>query len=157
MVFASLLISGGAIPASLYNAGRGVGLNVPVIFMHALLSSGSTVLAWHDLPQTGRSIRQWSSSTSTTDQLVIDESPPAKILNVSAFKDPEEWSDHASVHSADWSDAVWSENEDDCSGSSSFSRVFQNTRPAIGMTPCSLELNQILDDLYTMTTTQSAN
>ena len=49
----SLRICGGAMPANLYSAGRGVGLSAPVIALHALLSSGSTIFAWHDLDQTG--------------------------------------------------------------------------------------------------------
>lgn len=52
LVLALLLIYGGAMPASLCYAGKGVGLNIPVIFLHALLSFVLTVLAWHDLPQT---------------------------------------------------------------------------------------------------------
>ena len=44
---------GGGMPDSLYNAGKGVDFMVPVINRHALLSSGSTMCAWHDLAHTG--------------------------------------------------------------------------------------------------------
>ena len=50
---ASRRMSGGAILASLYKAGRGVAFSVPVIIRHALLSSGSTFFAWHDLSNIG--------------------------------------------------------------------------------------------------------
>ena len=41
----SLRMCGGAIPANLYTVVSGVGLSVPVIVLHALLSSRSTFLA----------------------------------------------------------------------------------------------------------------
>ena len=37
----------GAMPASLYTASNRIEPNVPVILWHILLSSVSTVLAWH--------------------------------------------------------------------------------------------------------------
>ena len=40
-------------PASLYTAGKGVGLRLPVMIRQALLSSASTLFAWHDFDQTG--------------------------------------------------------------------------------------------------------
>ena len=42
---ASRRMLGGAMLASLYKAGRGVALKVPVINQHALLSSASTFVA----------------------------------------------------------------------------------------------------------------
>ena len=44
---ASRRMLGGAMLASLYTAGRGVALRVPVINRQAL-SSASTFVAWHD-------------------------------------------------------------------------------------------------------------
>ena len=49
----SRLIWGGAIPASLWSAGRGVGLRVPVIMRQALFSSGSMLFAWQEFAHTG--------------------------------------------------------------------------------------------------------
>ena len=49
----SLLISGGAIPASRYSSSTLVGLKHPVIDLHASLSSGSSLEACGDLAQTG--------------------------------------------------------------------------------------------------------
>lgn len=49
----SLLTSGGAMVARRCKAGKGVDFKVPVMSLHALFSSGSTFLAWHDRDQTG--------------------------------------------------------------------------------------------------------
>ena len=48
----SLLISGGAIPASKYSSSTLVGLKHPVIGLHASFSSGSSLAACVDLAQT---------------------------------------------------------------------------------------------------------
>ena len=44
---------GGAIQASMYTAGSGVDLRLPVMMRQALLSSESTSFAWQDLDHTG--------------------------------------------------------------------------------------------------------
>ena len=49
----SLLMSGGAIPASRYSSSTLVGLRHPVIDLHASFSSGSSLEACGDLAQTG--------------------------------------------------------------------------------------------------------
>ena len=49
----SLLMSGGAIPASRYSSSTLVGLKHPVIDPHASFSSGSSLQACGDLAQTG--------------------------------------------------------------------------------------------------------
>ena len=49
----SLLMSGGAIPASRYSSSTLVGLKHPVIDLHASFSSGSSLEACGDLAQTG--------------------------------------------------------------------------------------------------------
>ena len=49
----SRLMEGGAILASLYSAGNGVGLRTPVMVRQALSNSGLTLDAWYDLAQTG--------------------------------------------------------------------------------------------------------
>ena len=50
----SLRISGGAIPATLYSDGRGVGRRFPVTRRQALFSSALTFLAWQEFPQTAQ-------------------------------------------------------------------------------------------------------
>ena len=52
----SLLISGGAIPASRYSSSTLVGLKHPVIDLHASFSSGSSLEACGGLAQTGHSV-----------------------------------------------------------------------------------------------------
>ena len=52
LVHTSLLISGGAIPASKYSSSTLVGLKHPVIVLHASFSSGSSLEACGDLAQT---------------------------------------------------------------------------------------------------------
>ena len=60
----SLLMSGGAIPASRYSSLTLVGLKHPVIDLHASLSSGSSLEACGDLAQTAMRI-QPRSTTAT--------------------------------------------------------------------------------------------
>ena len=53
LAHASLLMSGGAIPASRYSSTTLVGLKYPVIDLHATFSSGSSLEACGDLAQAG--------------------------------------------------------------------------------------------------------
>ena len=52
IAFTSLLMSGGALPASRYSSSTLVGLRHPVIDLHASFSSGSSLEACGDLAQT---------------------------------------------------------------------------------------------------------
>ena len=54
LVFTSLRISGGAIPASRYSDGSGVGRRLPVTMRQALFNSELTFFAWKDFPHTGQ-------------------------------------------------------------------------------------------------------
>ena len=54
LVFTSLRISGGAIPASRYSDGSGVGRRLPVTMRQALFNSELTFFAWQDFPHTGQ-------------------------------------------------------------------------------------------------------
>ena len=67
----SLLISGGAIPASRYSSWTMVGLKHPVINLHASFSSGSSLEACGDLAQTGHAYSDTEYASANHVVLIV--------------------------------------------------------------------------------------